>query len=459
MLDLSPGRQRIVRLSVVVPFHRNLDQLRRCLAALKASALALPAGAELTDFIVAADGAVDAPGAVADEAGARVVTIPGPRGPAVARTIGANSCTGDLLVFVDTDVVVHPDSLARLSALFLAEPDLGAAFGAYDEVPADPGFFSQCRNLAHSFIHQRANREAQTFWAGLGAVRTAAFAAVGGFDARFSYPSVEDIDLGYRLRLAGYRIVLDPEIRGTHLKRWTFRSSVMSDIRDRGIPWTQLLKRYDTLNNDLNITIAYRACVVLAYLVVLSLVVAWWWPVLLAAVPVLLGAIWFLDRPYYRFFVTRRGLLFALGWFPFHVLHHLCNGLSFVIGTTLYVGQRVTGGALPFALPLTPWSGGASVPAAPGRGVSNAHTYLHDFQSAGGFRVRHGTARRRRQPGRHRAHGDGRYSPLGDRQHHEPPCGSVGGVPAGWGARWCWHRRSCGTLVACPRGSLRHSVD
>ena len=71
MLDLLPGRQRSVRLSVVVPFHRNLDQLRRCLAALKASALALPAGAELTDFIVAADGAVDAPGAVADEAGAR----------------------------------------------------------------------------------------------------------------------------------------------------------------------------------------------------------------------------------------------------------------------------------------------------------------------------------------------------------------------------------------------------
>lgn len=374
MLYLGGDLPNLIRLSVVIPFHRNLDQLRQSLAAVNASVRALPATVRLADLIVAADGAVDDPTAVAAEAGARIVTIKGPRGPAVARTIGAGTATGDVLVFVDTDVVVHTDSLARLANLFLEEPDLGAAFGAYDEAPADPGFFSQCRNLAHSFIHQRANREAQTFWAGLGAIRTEAFAAVGGFDARFAHPSVEDIDLGYRLRMAGYRIVLDPEIRGKHLKRWTLRSSVMSDIRDRGIPWTQLLRRYDTLNNDLNITVAYRLCVVLAYLVVMSLVAAWWWPGLLAAVPLLLGAIWFLDRPYYRFFVTRRGLPFALGWFPFHVLHHLCNGLSFVIGTALYLGQRVTGGALPGALPLTPWPGGSAGRVDSAHRASNAHS-------------------------------------------------------------------------------------
>ena len=336
--------------------------------------MALPSQAELADLIVAADGAVDDPSEVAAVAGARVLTIAGPRGPAVARTIGAAAATGDLLVFVDTDVVVHADSLTRLSALFLADPELGAAFGAYDEAPADPGFFSQCRNLAHSFIHQRANRDAQTFWAGLGAVRADAFATVGGFDERFAHPSVEDIDLGYRLRAAGFRIVLDPGIQGKHLKRWTFRSSVMSDIWDRGIPWTQLLKRYDTLNNDLNISFAYRACVVLAYLVVMSLIAAWWWPILLAVVPIGLAAIWLLDRPYYRFFVTRRGLPFALGWFPFHVLHHLCNGLSFVIGTLLYLGQRATGGTLRGALPLTPWPGIAAAQVDSSHGHSSAHS-------------------------------------------------------------------------------------
>src|SRR5262249_15079567 len=169
---------------------------------------------------------VDDPSFVAEEAGARVLAIDGPRGPAVARNRGGADASGDLIVFVDSDVVVSDQALTRFVALFTAEPDLAAAFGAYDEDPADAGFISVARNLAHSFIHQRSRRDAQTFWAGLGAVRAKVFAAVGGFDERFAHPSVEDIDLGYRVRAAGFRIVLDSSIRGKHLKRWTFRSSV-----------------------------------------------------------------------------------------------------------------------------------------------------------------------------------------------------------------------------------------
>ena len=80
---------------------------------------------------------------------------------------------------------------------------------------------SQYRNLLHHFVHQEGNPEASTFWAGCGAVRRAAFDAVAGYDeARFRRPSIEDIELGYRLRRAGYRIRLDRDLQCTHLKRW-----------------------------------------------------------------------------------------------------------------------------------------------------------------------------------------------------------------------------------------------
>jgi GT2 family glycosyltransferase len=274
----------------------------------------------------------------------------------VARTRAAEQASGDLLVFVDSDVVVRPDALGRLAALFLSDSTIGAAFGAYDEEPPDKGFFSQCKNLAHSFIHQRSNRDATTFWAGLGAVRAPVFAAVGGFDPRFAHPSVEDIDLGYRIRAAGFRIVLEPAIQGTHLKRWTFWSSIVTDIRDRGVPWTQLLNRYRSMRNDLNVTHKYRLAVVMAYALVLALLAAPWRPALLLAAGALLVGLWMIDRPYYRFFANRRGLPFALAWFPFHIIHHLCNGLSFALGTCLYAGRRWAGLELPWALPVTPWS-------------------------------------------------------------------------------------------------------
>ena len=124
-----------LRLSVIVPFHSNAAQLRLCLAALNLAAQALPRNLHLADLIVAADGAVDDPTKVATEAGARLLVIDGPRGPAVARNRGTTAASGDILVFVDTDVVVHQDALSRLGPLFVAQPDLGAAFGAYDEEP------------------------------------------------------------------------------------------------------------------------------------------------------------------------------------------------------------------------------------------------------------------------------------------------------------------------------------
>lgn len=337
--------------SVIIPFHRNLDFLERSVRAVR---IALDRAAPNGELLVVADGAPEDCSALVAAAGGRTLAIPGPSGPAVARNRAAAAVTGDVLVFVDSDVVVAPDAIARIVALLRAEPDVDAVFGAYDEEPADPGFHSQARNLAHSFVHQRSAREASTFWAGLGAIRSAAFHTVGGFDERFGRPSVEDIDLGYRLREAGCRIVLEHGIRGKHLKRWSLWSGFRSDLRDRGIPWTQLLHRYAAMRNDMNVSHAYRLCVVFAYLAVALLVAGlFYWPLWIAAAVCLLALV-ALDRPYYAFFVKQRGFLFTLRWFPVHVLHHLTNGVSFVVGTLLYWSQRI-GVEAPGALPVSGW--------------------------------------------------------------------------------------------------------
>src|SRR5690349_17222010 len=127
---------------------------------------------------------------------------------------------------------------------FAGDPALVAVFGAYDDDPRHPGLTSRYRNLLHHHVHSGAAGEAETFWAGLGAIRREAFEAAGGFDAeRFPQPSIEDIELGARLRRGGARIVLDPSIRGRHLKAWTPWSMVRTDLTRRGIPWTRLLLR------------------------------------------------------------------------------------------------------------------------------------------------------------------------------------------------------------------------
>jgi len=91
--------------------------------------------------------------------------------PAAARNDGAGRSGKAVLVFVDTDVAVHPDALDRLRLRFAADPQLDALFGSYDDVPTEPGTVSQFRNLLHHHVYQAAGGDASTFWAGLGAVR------------------------------------------------------------------------------------------------------------------------------------------------------------------------------------------------------------------------------------------------------------------------------------------------
>ena len=182
-----------------------------------------------------------------------VVSEPAGVGPAAARNDGAARAQGDVLVFVDSDVVVAPDAFSLIRRR-LGDPELTAVFGAYDDRPEAPGLVSRFRNLLHHHVHARAAGPAETFWAGLGAVRRDAFLAAGGFDAaRYPRPSIEDVELGLRLHAAGGRITLDPAIRGTHLKRWTVASMVGTDLRRRGAPWVELLLEHRSAPTHLNL--------------------------------------------------------------------------------------------------------------------------------------------------------------------------------------------------------------
>ena len=130
------GRAAEGSVSVIIPCHRRLPQLARSLAAVRAS---MPAA----EVVVAADGAVEDCRELAATHRATVVVIDGPLGPAVARNRAAAAATGDILVFVATDLVVAPDAIPRLCAYVARRPDVAGVFGAYDEPPAEGNFMSR----------------------------------------------------------------------------------------------------------------------------------------------------------------------------------------------------------------------------------------------------------------------------------------------------------------------------
>jgi GT2 family glycosyltransferase len=296
-------------LAVVIPATDRPPSLERCLSALRA-------GSRTPDDLI-------------------VLEEPAGTGPAAARNLGATICAANVLVFVDSDVEVHPDALARIARRFAEDPSLTALFGAYDDDPADPGLASRYRNLLHHQVHLSAEGEAETFWAGLGAVRRAAFVASGGFDAeRFPQASVEDIELGMRLRRSGARIVLDPAVRGRHLKRWTALSMVRTDFAGRGVPWMRLLLSEGSGSTALNLGRRHRlsaaaSAALLGFLLVRRPRLA------LAA----LSANLVLDRSLYALLARRGGPRLLLAGIGLHQLHQLTAAASVPVALVLHARE------------------------------------------------------------------------------------------------------------------------
>jgi GT2 family glycosyltransferase len=263
------------------------------------------------------------------EAGTRkpdqlIVQREGAAGPAAARNRAAAGSEADVLVFVDSDVEVHGDTLERIERRFGEDPELAALFGAYDDSPADPGLPSQYRNLLHHHVHTGAAGEAETFWAGLGAIRRERFEEAGGFDAdRYPQPSVEDIELGMRLRRRGGRIVLDPQVRGRHLKRWTPLSIARTDFARRGVPWARLLLQEGGGSTALNLGWRRRASAVASVSLVASLLAR---RPRLAAGALAMSLV--LDRDLYALLLRRGGPRLLLAGIPLHQLHQLCAAAS-----------------------------------------------------------------------------------------------------------------------------------
>ena len=327
---------------MIVPVRNGEDFLARSLPALRASDFP----AEEWELIVVDDASTDDSAGRAAALADVVVRLPLPRGAAAARNRGAEHARGPVLVFVDADVCVHPDVLRRLAGFLASESEIAAVFGAYDTAPPAPGLVSQYRNLLHHYVHLQSPGDAETFWTGCGAMRREVFAELGGFDE--SMLQLEDVELGYRARASGHRIVLRPEIQGTHLKRWTLGSMVITDLFGRGLTWMRLHLREHGGGRPgtLNLRPVEKVYTGLTAVAACALGVAaargeaeWLFVGGACLIVVLIG-----NAPLLRWFARQRGVWFALCVMPLRLLYYGLNGVAAALGWLQHLWQSTPAG-------------------------------------------------------------------------------------------------------------------
>ena len=321
--------------SVIVPVYRGGADFARCLTGLQR--LDPPAD----EIIVVVDGADRDDLAVATDAGVDVVAQ-AQRGPAAARNTGAARASHPVLLFIDADVVVHPDAVAQVRR-HMADPGLDALVGSYDDAPPQRNMTSLYKNLLNHHVHQHAHDEGFTFWGACGAIRRTTFERIGGFDEAYRAPSIEDIELGYRLRAHGGRVRLVKQLQATHLKRWTPRVLLHTDVMRRALPWSRLILDSGRMDDDLNISRRNRRMVALSGASMGCALAAGRWRPL--AVPAFVGiaALATLDRRLIGLFARRGGAAFAVAAYAWHLLSYLYAGATFAYAVAERLVRRDRG--------------------------------------------------------------------------------------------------------------------
>lgn len=198
-------------ITYVIPVRDRPDQLSRLLTSMGPD----------KQIIVVDDYSLDAGGTVrvAEAYGARVVKLPKNLGPGGARNAGLREVTTPFVAFVDSDVVVEPDTMTLLARHF-ADPRvvivLPRVLGLYGSKETNwIGRYENSRSSLDlgglpSLIHPRAVAS----WAP-GTCTIARTNALGdGFIEELRVG--EDVDLAWRLGSLGHRVRYDPSITVRH---------------------------------------------------------------------------------------------------------------------------------------------------------------------------------------------------------------------------------------------------
>jgi len=203
-----------VRVSVVIPTYNRSASLQRLLRALGSSAV--PAGG--MEVVVVDDGSTDATTHVAAQAEVHCLTQPN-YGPAAARERGWRSSTGEIVVFLDDDVVPEPEAIVRMVEALDDADGIGAAI-----MPLNPDpLIAHYMHVDGLVDHNVRDGEVRWLITAAAAFKRSALERVGGFDLTFPRAAGEDVDLTLRLIEAGFRLRLETSAIVRHDHRSRFR--------------------------------------------------------------------------------------------------------------------------------------------------------------------------------------------------------------------------------------------
>jgi len=211
-------------ISVIIPVRDEVRQLKECLHAITASSIR-------PCQIIVADDASEPP--ISRDMlgpGMELLRFNIPCGPSCARNRGARQAAGDILLFLDADILIKPDTLLKIQRCF-QQNQTQAVTGLFDTEQSYPNFSSDYKNLWMHYTYRQAPSPAGLFLTSIAAIRKDVFLSTPGFDEHYTMPNTEDTAFGNLLLQTGITPMIVADITVSHQKVYSFLSLLKTDVQ------------------------------------------------------------------------------------------------------------------------------------------------------------------------------------------------------------------------------------
>ncbi|TNF54414.1 glycosyltransferase [bacterium] len=178
----------------------------------------------------------------------RVIQMEKNGGPARARNRGVEAALGDIIFFLDSDVVLLDGAVREVNDYFMKNPSSQCVIGICATEPLNKGFVPKYMAM-FEYIHLLGTpgNKVSVFAPRCGAIKKDFFQKIGGYDESYKGADVEDFELARRINRED-NIVLNPKILVKHQFVNNFQEAV-SNYFKRAVMWIQLFLKDKQLDN------------------------------------------------------------------------------------------------------------------------------------------------------------------------------------------------------------------
>jgi GT2 family glycosyltransferase len=255
-------------MSVIIPNRNGAATIERCLGAVFSSRY------EPFEVIVVDDASEDGSVGIISRFPCRLIRLETHAGASRARNVGAANSGGDTLFFTDADCLLQEDTLARAGKTLAAEGPDAVVGGTYTALPHDRGFFSVFQSVFVNHFETKHGDRPEYIAGHAMVIDARTFRATTGFAEEF-LPILEDVEFSHRVRRAGFRLVMDPEVQVQHIFNFSLLGSLRNALRKTRY-WTvyslghgDVLTDSGTASTELKISVGAHALSALVLLLAL----------------------------------------------------------------------------------------------------------------------------------------------------------------------------------------------